>query len=267
MGRNKKIEVPEEELTALDNNELNAKDLAQKYEQPRSYFDNLKHKRKLKTSFELKTADQSMSNQQMKQPDLNQNTPQEGAEVAPQINYHMAVKGLYKGADSIFKIMAVMSRGQIEYIGCNDQELEDLANITENDPVIQKVSTFGGVSTVVTISSIVGTFGSKVKFVKKVKHDPNNIDCKCKKCESLRKVFEKDTVNPDEKVTDITNVRRNIEEKSKTEKLADDITNSFKEDVKVNSAGMIIEKNAKSPLSEDQVIKQNSKEPDNYGGA
>lgn len=257
MGRKPKVEVPEEELQALDNNELDAKSLGEKYEQPRSYFDNLKHKRKLKTSFALKTADPNIQNNAPQTE--NQQAPQLDHQVAPPIDYHMAVKGLYKGADSIFKLVSVMSRGQVEYINCTDQELDDLANITQNDQAIQKIATMGGVSTIVTVGSIMATFGSKFKIVKKIKHNAKDPNCKCKACENLRSL-QKEMVSKKEDL-DLTTIKRETPEQkeaSQTEKLAEKITDGLTKDPAKNSAGMIIEKNIPKNISESDVIKQNS---------
>lgn len=270
MGRKAKVNVPEEELKALDNNEVTPKDLGEKYEQPRSYFDNIKHRRKLQTSFSLKTADASMSNDQMKQqtPELAQDQTAQGTLGAPQINYHTAVKGLYKGADSIFKLVAVMSKGQLEYTSVSDQQLEDLATVTENDAMIQKVATMGGVSTIVTVGSILGTFGGQFKVKKKIKHDAKNPLCKCDRCEKLRSVFDKDNAEPlpedlkNEEITEITNVKPvipEVEEKANNEKMASEIKEAFA-DKKTNSAGMIIEKNHKPNISESEVLKRNGSE-------
>jgi hypothetical protein len=266
LGRKKKVEIPEEQLTQLDNNEISAKDLGEQYNQPRSYFDNLKHNRKLKTSFALKTADKSMSNQE--QPQLNsEQAPQMQAEhqLEPQINYHTAVKGLYKGADSIFKLVSVMSRGQLIYTNVDDKQLEDLASITENDGMVRKIATAGGVSSIVTVGSIMATFGGQFKIVKKVKHDEKNPACKCDKCEQMRALVEQ---APQEEITDLGNVKPiNTEEleKSKTEKLGEEIKNAFKEAPLTDSTGMIIEKNIPSNLTESQVLEQNKFK--DYGGA
>jgi hypothetical protein len=261
MARKAKVDVPEEELEALDNNVMSSQELGEKYSQPRSYFDNVKHRRKLKTSFALKTADPSMSNNQVKDSVPQMEVPSaQGQLGAPQINYHVAVKGLYKGADSIFKIMSVMSRGQVEYTNVTDQQLEDLASVTENDQAIQKIATMGGVSTIVTVGSILGTFGGQFKIKKKIKHDSKNPACKCAKCN----VFKEDTAEPKpEDVISVENIKPVIpeqEEKARTEKLGEQITNAFNEKPKVDPNGMIIEKNVpKKTLTESQVIEQNTR--------
>lgn len=268
MAKKPSIELPEEELTQLDNNEVSAKDLGEKYEKPRSYFDNLKHRRKLKTSFKLNVADQNIKNtDNANAPQLEQNSPQlEHAQPAP-IDYKGAVKGLYKGADSIFKLIAVMSRGQVEYTNVEDHKLDELAEITYNDHAVQKLATMGGISTVVTVGAILGTFGGQFKLKEKVKHDENLAkinECKCAKCEKVRKIFEKHASEEAKDIKEIVKVEK-VEtpkeaELGKIETSFNKIENALSEKPQVDKlTGMIIEKNIpKTTLTESQVIAQNS---------
>jgi hypothetical protein len=264
MPRKPSIELPEEELTQLDNNEVSAKELGEKYEKPRSYFDNLKHKRKLKTSFKLNTADQNIqhTDNTKQQPELNQEMQLEH-NIQPPIDYKGAVKGLYKGADSIFKLVAVMSKGQVEYTNVEDQKLDELAEITYNDHAVQKLATMGGVSTIVTVGAILGTFGGQFKIKKKIKHDENLAkinECKCDKCEKVRKIFEK--AQKEEDIKEVVNVKQvetpKDKEIGKIEDSFNKIESALTEKPVVDRNGMIIEKNIpKTVLTESQVIEQN----------
>ena len=266
MPRKKKIDVPEEELQQLDNNEISANELAEKYSTTRNYFDNIKHNRKLKTSFQLNLADQSMSqNGGLENSGLQQNQPnpdqmlQQNQSAPIMIDYHGAVKGLYQGCDAIFKLIAVMSRGQIEYTNVSDEKLEQLTTITQNDHMIQKVSTMGGISSVITIGAILGTFGGQFKMKKKIKHNENDDKCKCEKCEKVRDILEKNLKeSKDAEIVQIKEVDPKEIEKGNIEKVAQKIESVLHEEPARDLNGLIIEKNIPKNISEDQVIAQNT---------
>lgn len=256
MPRKKSLDIPEEELTQLDNNEIGAKELSEKYNKPRGYFDNLKHTRKLKTSFTLKESDQALENND-NQP--KPNTSDLAKSEIQMIDYRYAVKGFYKGMDSVLKLGSVLSRGVMEYETLPEEKIQALTDITFNDPMVQKVSTLGGVSTIVTIGAILGTFAPQIKIKKSIKHDSKSDSCKCKKCEKERKMFEeydKDLKDVKE-VVQVKEITKDDDNKQ-LDKLAFKIEDVLKEKPITTSSGLIIEKNIPKNITEDQVIKQNA---------
>ena len=265
MGRNKKIEIPEEELTALDNNEVSPKELAEKHNTQRSYFDNIKHKRKLKTQMSFKPADQNLENNQSN--NTNQMKAQVREDTEPVIDYHTAVLGLYTGCDAVFNIIASLSKGQIEYKKCEDQELEKLTQITENDPVIRKASTFGGISTLVTAGAIMSTFGTKFKVKKKIKHNAKDKNCMCESCIKVREFLAKTTKSEEKKEESVKDRIDQLNEKNSTGSKIQTNNDDRPIEKKLEHendgltrlpSGAIIQENKPSNISPDEVIRQNT---------
>jgi hypothetical protein len=201
LGRKAKTQISEEDLTALDSNEVGAKELSEKYGVDNQYIHNIKHKRKLKTNFKLNLADQAMSTEGAVTASENNlissdQEQQEGSPEAPhipqapQIDPAIAVKGLYKGADMVLKLMAVMSRGKLKYTNVPDDELDKLTELTKNDQGVQKVANIQGLSSIIVVGSIAHTFGSRMELVKEEKHKKDDLNCKCKTCVKNRKSIE-----------------------------------------------------------------------------
>jgi len=247
MARKRKFS--DDELNQLDEGTISVKDLAANKGVTEQSVRMAKYNRSLKLRAKVNQADQNIVNAGITPSTPTPDAPAVSPDsVTPVINYHDAVKGIWQGADTLFFMFSKLSKGALEYDKCTSEEIERLTSVSENNSAVQKLSELGGITTVIMVGTIVGTFGSKIRIRKQIKHDPYNTECKCNECKKLPLQINLKTEN-----TENVGVNKTLVEKT-TEKI-----NESREDK--NDGTIRLEKNvinSKTLPTEEEVIKRNT---------
>ena len=245
-GKKPKVNIPEGDLKNLDEGIVSPKDLAEKHGVTSNTVSILKHKRKLKTSMQLKLADQAIANKQKLTNEQVQVNPP-SLQVEKVYDYDTLVRGLWSGVDSILILVASLSRGQIVYERLTEDEIDKLTNASKNNTFIQKISTIDQLGTLILIGTIAVVFRGKLKLVHKHKEDDPK--CKCEKCKLERKEIKQ----IDEKTAVIE------KEGDKVELIVNEL-HTDQPNAQFDSNGLKIEQNIQTrQKTEQEVLEQNKK--------
>lgn len=166
------------------------KDVAQIRGIKRQTVDNKLHR--LKVEFENKQADPNIT---------SQNTLKDSQGLPPQntmplqdngvpLDATEAIKGMLQFIDLGLRMSDTLSKGRIEYEGCSDEELTNCAKVTNTSAIARRIATQEGLSALIIVGTLVGTFGKHLKYHPPLKHKPNDENCKCQRCEQKNKDLE-----------------------------------------------------------------------------
>jgi len=186
--------ITNEDLKNLDEGITTNKEIADKHGIKRQTVDNKVHRKKLKLTFENKQADPNISKESVDSPQVltsPQTTDQvEGGVSAIPVDATPALKGMWQFVDTMLVMASTLSKGSIEYEKLKDEELDRLATVCNQSPFMRKLALQEGLSGLIIVGTIIGTFGSHIKFNLKRRHKKNDINCMCDDCKKLR-VLEK----------------------------------------------------------------------------
>lgn len=241
-----KIPISEEDKKALADNTLSPQQMAEKYNAPIDQIYNIKNKQKLSVSYSLKEPQTNLRDLDNKQIIPSQSIAIQD-NITPQINYDDQVNSLWSSIDMIFGLVAIVSRGKIEYTPLTKEEIQKLTNATKTNGIIQRVSSEGGLSNILMVGTVLFIFKNKIKIVKSDKEDKKVSH----KSESHKSEVKEEKPNLSEE--DFANI--------------DEEMNKIKAQIEYNdnlpSDGIILEDNQSLVKSEVQVLEQNKLKSEN----
>ena len=181
--------ILDEDLNNLDEGITTSQEVADKRGVPVNAVSNKLHRRKekLKLSFKKKVLNvNEIPEGDYAKEGISDSYKEQGVqEVAPILDTKAALKGLWQFVDTAFVMGASMSKGTIEYEKLSDEKLNTLAETCNQSEAMQKLASAGGLSTLVIVGTIIGTFGTAIKYHPNKRHDAKkalqNL-CECNKC-------------------------------------------------------------------------------------
>jgi len=189
--------ITNDDLKNLEDGITTNKEIADRHGIKRQTVDNKVHRKKLKLSFQNKSADPNISKESIDSPQVltspqttEQVEAQGGGVSAVPIDATPALKGMWQFVDTMLVMASTLSKGSIEYDKLTDEELDRLATVCNQSPFMRKLALQEGLSGLIIVGTIIGTFGSHIKFKLKKRHKKNDINCMCDDCKKLR-VLEK----------------------------------------------------------------------------
>lgn len=173
--------ITEEDFQNLEEGITTRTEVAQQKQIPVGAVDNALHTKrsKLKLTFENKKADPNLSNAQnlKEQASIEEIQQSNLAQNQIPLDATEQLKGMWQFMDTVLQMTNMLTKGQIEYSKLSDEELNRLATVSNGSTFMRKVATQEGLSGLIIVGTIVGTFGSHIKFnfKKKAKKETEEI--------------------------------------------------------------------------------------------
>ena len=172
--------------------------VAEQHNVPVSAVNNAKartlEKRKLTVSYQGKSADSTLPKDNKVTENGEQKIGSDQVSVSQPVNMLELHKGFWGFIDGTLFVISKMSKGQIEYDKLESKQIEDLAGVSQSDPIISKLVTLDGSATLLTLGYASTIFIPRIRIIGK-KHDEKKADkgeCECKKCkEEIEKAKKK----------------------------------------------------------------------------
>ena len=183
--------ITDEDMSNLDEGITTPKDVAENRGVKVGTVHNKQHRAKLKINFENKQADPNITSQNTLQDNTSQpptQTPLQNDGVP--LDATQAIKGMLQFIDLGLRMSDTLSKGRIEYDGCSDEELQNCAEVTNQSQMARRIATQEGLSALIIIGTLVGTFGKHLKYNPPKKHKPNDDNCDCNKCKKKNEELE-----------------------------------------------------------------------------
>ena len=183
--------ITDEDMSNLDEGITTPKDVASNRGVKVGTVHNKQHRAKLKINFENKQADPNITSQNT----LQDNTSQPPTQTPLQDNgvpldATQAIKGMLQFVDLGLRMSDTLTKGRIEYEGCSDEELQNCAEVTNQSQMAKRIATQEGLSALIIVGTLVGTFGKHLKYHAPKKHKPNDDKCECEKCKKKNEDLE-----------------------------------------------------------------------------
>jgi hypothetical protein len=216
--------ITEEDHALLDDGVTTPNEVAEKRGIKRTTVDNARRRRREKLSIKMnmKPADSTLP---QTEGDISQSNnfenpdEQGGTNVGGVPDATEALKGMYSFLDTMLVVTSTMTKGRLEYTKLSQEEIDRLAVTSNQSPHLRQFAQNDNLSGIVIAGTIIGTFGSHLKFNLEKRHDEKKAlenKCECKKCLEAPRISkdEIDTILETEmKVNDIPkNVQKTPEE-------------------------------------------------------
>ena len=216
--------ILEEDYENLDEGTTTVNEVAEKRGIKRSTVDNGNRRRreKLMIKLEMKKADSPLPD--TGKGDISSNNFENPDEQSPQgagipADATEALKGMYSFLDTMLVVTSTMTKGRLEYTKLTTEEIDRLAVTSNQSPHLRNFAQNENLSGIVIAGTIIGTFGSHLKFNLEKRHDEKKAlenKCECPKCLEAPKISKDDIetiLNTEMKVNDIPhNVQKTPEE-------------------------------------------------------
>ena len=220
--------ILEEDYENLDEGVTTVNEVAEKRGVKRSTVDNGNRRRreKLSIKMEMKKADSTLP--ETKGADVSANNFENPDEQNPQgggipADATEALKGMYSFLDTMLVVTSTMTKGRLEYTKLTTEEIDRLAVTSNQSPHLRNFAQNENLSGIVIAGTIIGNFGSHLKFNLEKRHDEKKAlenKCECPKClegaklaPDISKKDIEEILNTEMKVNDIPhNVQKTPEE-------------------------------------------------------
>lgn len=183
--------ILEEDYVNLDEGVTTPAEVAEKRGIKRSTVDNGNRRRreKLSIKMEMKKADSTLpktegdisQNNNFENPD--DSNPAQGGGIPADATE--ALKGMYSFLDTMLVVTSTMTKGRLEYTKLTTEEIDRLAVTSNQSPHLRNFAQNDNLSGIVIAGTIIGTFGSHLKFNLEKRHDEKKAlenKCECPKC-------------------------------------------------------------------------------------